>query len=239
MNSTEYDSTILFIRSSALVFIFTIGCFLQLKIIKAVKEEKAMTWDINLTHSFVMIFNFVFTILLDTISYIFPTFKMVFGTWFCNFLLFMRCYGSSAITYHSLFISVYKCVMIVHHDGIRRFGMQKMKRLLFWANIIIPGFISFSYIIRPNNRFFNDVHRCETYQDTDTSNVKINETFGDMANRVFFCGLTKRDTNNPLDEYIYIVTKVYCFLQTIVLALVALNILEIFIYMRIFRYMQR
>ena len=240
MNFSELDIATLLIRCSVYVFIFSIGLGLQMKIIKAVKEEKAMTWDINISHSFVMIFHFTFTILIDTVTDVFPGFKMYFGTWFCYVLMFVRCYSASAITYHSLFICVYKCIIIVHNQAIRRFGMEKMKKLLFWSNLILPGFISFSYVVRPNNRFFKFMHKCGKYQYTDTSNDAINATLiGDMGNQFLFCGITNRDMNNAFDDFINIVTRVFCFLQTIVLALVVLNILEIFIYLRIFRHMQR
>ena len=87
------DIATLLIRCSVYVFIFSIGLGLQMKIIKAVKEEKAMTWDINLSHSITMIIHFFFTILIDTITYIIPNLKMTFGVWFCYFLLFLRRYS--------------------------------------------------------------------------------------------------------------------------------------------------
>ena len=239
MNSTDYDSTMLVIRSSALVIIFTIGCFLQVKIIKAVKEEKAMTWDINLSHSITMIIHFIFTILIDTMTYIIPNLKMSFGVWICYFLLFLRLYGISEIVFHSLFISAYKYIFILHNEGVRSIGQERIKKILFWINMSLPVFFAFSYIIRPNNQAFNTVHSCGSLEDSSMRDVAINETVGTLQSRFLFCGLPDDEDKDKFAYFTLMLTRLICFGQTVLLILVLSNILEMLFYIRIFRHMKR
>ena len=239
MNSTDHDSIMLVIGSSALVIIFTIGCFLQVKLIKAVKEEKAMTWDINLSHSITMIIHFFFTILIDTITYIIPNLKMSFGVWFCYFLLFLWLYGISEIVFHSLFISAYKYIFIILNEGVRSFGQEKIKKILFWLNMSLPVFFAFTYIIRPNNLAFNTIHSCGLQEDTSMSDVVTNETIGTFQSRVLFCGLPDEEDKDKFAYLTLMLTRFICFGQTVALILVLSNILEMFFYVLIFRHMKR
>ena len=94
------------------------------------------------------------------------------------FLLFLRLYGISEIVFHSLFISAYKYIFILHNEGVRSIGQERIKKMLFWVNMSLPVFFAFSYIIRPNNQAFNTVHSCGLLEDSDMVDVAINETVG-------------------------------------------------------------
>ena len=63
--------------------IFVLGVFLQLKVIATLKRDQGMAWEINLTHSVVMIVHWSFRIFLETIQYIEPDYYAFFGKWFC------------------------------------------------------------------------------------------------------------------------------------------------------------
>ena len=240
MNSEGFDLTTLLIGCGAIILLFSIGFYLQVRIIKVVKEEKAMAWDITITHSVVMTFHFGLIILLDTITYIFPTFKVHFGTWFCYCLLFIRLYNSSSIALHSLFISAYKYIFIVHNDSTRSFKQDKLKKILFWVYIIFPLLAALSYIIRPSKALaLSAIHNCGLQKVSSTTNISIHEPIGTMPNQVFFCGVVDYNENDQFAYVTFIITRAFCFLQTIALTAVLLNILEIFFYVQIFRYMRR
>ena len=240
MSFAEFDVTAIVIKCGALVLIYIIGFCLQIKIIKTVKEEKTLTWDINLIHSTVMLIHFTFAILLYIITNLIPNLNRYVGVWFCYCLLFLRCYGISEILSHSLFISIYKYIFIVHNGTVRSFGQDRIKNFLFRFCIIWHVLVSLTYTFRPNYRAFAALNGgCGSEQVSILNNVTISESVGNLRNRILFCGFPENDWSNTFEFLAYIVTRVYCFLQTIIVAFVLLNLLEIFFYVRIFQHMKR
>ena len=73
--------------------IFTIGVFLQIKIILTLKRDQTMAWEIDVAHSIAMIVIFSSVSILDTVSYLQPTFNDFFGKWYCDVLLFQTLFG--------------------------------------------------------------------------------------------------------------------------------------------------
>ena len=236
MNYTEFDLKTLILGCGSSILIFIIGLCLQVKIIRAVKEDKAMAWEINLSHSIVMIIHFSISISLETTTYVIPDLSQYLGIWFCYCSMFIRLYGVGEILLHSLFLCIYKYILIVHNNTIRCFGLEKAKKLLFWINIILPLFGSFSYTLRPNYRALN---RCTLPQVSSSKHISIDESIGSLWTRLMFCGVNDYDVNNTFQYFIKIVTSTYCLAQTILSMLIFLNILEIFFYFHIFRHMNR
>ena len=56
-----------------LLTVFAIGVFLQIKIIKALKQDRTTAWEIQLCHSIVMLVHFSFVIIFETTIYFVPT----------------------------------------------------------------------------------------------------------------------------------------------------------------------
>ena len=226
--------------SGILTFIFLVGLYLQITIIKTVKKEQAIAWDIKLIHSIVMIIHYGYTIIFEVVTYLIPNLGQYMGIWFCYFSLFLRLYGVIEILSHSLFISIYKYILIVHTQSARRFGQKRLKKILFWINIVLPIFLSLSYTVRPNFRAFKAINRCGLYQGISNVNtVIVQETLGNLWDRSFSCGLPAYGGNSGFEYFIDIMTWTFCFGQFICSVLIALNILEIYFYVRIFSYMKR
>ena len=226
--------------SGFLIFIFLIGLFLQITIIKTVRKEQAVGWDINLTHSVVMIIHYCYTIIFETVTYLVPNLGQYTGIWFCYFSLFLRIYGVSAILSHSLFISIYKYILIVHMKSVGTFGKRRLKKILFWINIVLPIFMSLTYTFRPNYRAFKAINRCGLYQGiSNAKNVVVQESLGNLWDRLFSCGFDAYDANSGFEYFADTITQIFCFGQFIFSVLIGLNILEIFFYIRIFSYMKR
>ena len=57
-----------FIGFGVLGFVFTIGMCLQIKTIKVLKQEKATAWEIDLSHSIIMMIHYSFVILFEVHS---------------------------------------------------------------------------------------------------------------------------------------------------------------------------
>ena len=238
MGSTDIDMTTILIVSAILILIFLVGLHLQIKIIKTIRQEQPMAWEINMCHSIVMIIHYICVISIETTTYIIPSLSRYTGMWFCHFGLFLRGYGSTAIFAHSLLISIYKYMFIVHDETVRKYGKDKIKKVLFWINLIHPVFASVSFMSRPYTRY-SATTRCELPQNIHTNHTNVHESIGDTLKEVFFCGLDHNDGNTDLDYFFYVSNQVYCFLQAVIGGVVALNLLEIFFYVNIFCYMKR
>ena len=57
-----------------LLTVFAIGVFIQIKIIKALKQDRTTAWEIQLSHSIVMLVHFSFVIIFESTIYFVPTF---------------------------------------------------------------------------------------------------------------------------------------------------------------------
>ena len=121
------DTMILVVEYVIFCAIFTIGVFLQVKVITALKRDQDQAWEMKLAHSVVQIAHWSLTLFLMSIHYIQPTFYDFFGTWFCYLLAFLRWFGSFEILFHSLYISIHKYIFIVHSETVTRIGKQKIK----------------------------------------------------------------------------------------------------------------
>ena len=64
------DLLILMVECFVFCAAFIIGVFLQVKVIAVLKRDQAMTWEINLVHSVVMIFTFSFVSIINAANYI-------------------------------------------------------------------------------------------------------------------------------------------------------------------------
>ena len=232
-SSLEFDLTTLLAGGGILLVIFIIGVFLQIKIIKAIRQDRATAWEVDLGHSIVMMIHFSFIIFFNIITYIFPNLHLYLGKEFCYLALGLRMLGATEIVGHSLVISFYKYIFIVHHNTITRIGQGRMKKILLLIYFINPITGSLSYIFRPNLKAFKAI---EDMCPIDTSNK---EPKIDTLSRLFMCGYDELEWNNVYDYCSNILLGLFCSCQTIVAMLTYTNIMEMFFYIGIFRHIGR
>ena len=230
MESVEEGDITTLVGFGILLCIFTVGMFLQIKIIKGLKQDRTTAWEIDLSHSVVMMVHFSFVILFEIAIYTIPTLDAHHGNWVCSASFYLRMLGAGEIFFHSLIISFYKYLFIVHHFMVINIGPDRMKKILRCVYLLLLIGGSLSYTFRPNFRAFNSVHNCGTQQS---------ETDVDLPNRLFMCGTVDLKYNTIYDYVMNIATAMFCSVQTILAMLIYLNILEIFFYIGIFRHMKR
>ena len=177
-----------------------------------------------------MMVHFSFVILFEITIYTFPTLDAYHGKWVCSASFYLRMLGAGEIFFHSLIISFYKYLFIVHHFMVINIGQDRMKKILRCVYLLLLIGGSLSYTFRPNFRAFNSVHNCGTPQ----SEIDV-----DLPNRLFLCGTVDMKYNTIYDYVMNIATGMFCSVQTILAMLIYLNILEIFFYIGIFRHMKR
>ena len=216
--------------------IFTTGVFLQVKIILTLKRDQAMAWEIDVAHSIAMIVIFTSVSILETISYLQPTFDDFFGKWYCDLLLFEFLLGFFEILFHSMYISLYKFIFIVHNETVNRIGEQKFKLLLLWSYFVVLIAWALSLLVRENNLGeVSDTVDCSISSNRE-SNRNTTEAF---TRHIFSCSIDDLDQTNMGNVVVNLLTKFLCTSQSIMNVVVALNVPEIFFYLRIFRHMNR
>ena len=237
------DLPILIFGCAIFCAIFIIGVFLQVKIIAALKHDQAMAWEINLAHSILMIAIFSSSSILEIINYIQPSLYDNLGKWYCYLILPEILFGFFEILFHSLYVSIYKYIFIVHSETVTRIGKQKMKRVLLWTYFIILVSWTVSLAIRENfgsrKVFQNDVS-CGVFHALGTSSREADEeATQSIIRHLFSCSIDDLKQNKLENVIVNILTKVFCTTQSIINIVIGLNILEIFFYFRIFGHMNR
>ena len=236
MDLLGHNVVILICGCALFCAIFTIGVFLQIKIILTLKRDQTMAWEIDVAHSIAMIVIFSSVSILDTVSYLQPTFNDFFGKWYCDVLLFENLFGFFEILVHSIYISLYKYIFIVHIETVNRIGQQKTKLLLLWSYFIVLVAWTLSLVVRENNLGeFSDTVSCSITNNRAAHN-NSKEAF---TRHIFSCSIDDLDQTNMGNVVINILTKIVCTSQSIMNVAIALNVPEIFFYFRIFCHMNR
>ena len=236
----EHASILLIAECAIFCAIFILGVFLQFKMISTLKRDQAMAWEINVMHSIVMIVHWSFRILLETIHYIQPDFYAFFGKWFCYCLLALVSFGVFEMAFHSLYISIHKYIFIVHRETVNRNGECKTKKLLLWAYLILLISWSLSYTVRGNFIEFGITPKCSfpSVSVTDEK-LSIEEPIETKTTHTFTCGIDALDPKKEINIIETIVKKMLCPSQNVLTFLLFSNVFEIFLYLSIFRNMNR
>ena len=237
------DLLILILQCVIFCSIFIIGVFLQVKVIAVVKRDQAMAWEIHFVHSVVMILHFSLVAIIEAVNYaqiMFNHYSLFHYPIFRFVVLFVKCFGISEMRFHSLYISIYKYISILHRETVIRIGDQRTKKLLLWT--YITGLIAWtlSYVVRPNfDPLQNNLESSVPNASGTANSTSIHSTIDIFTRQAFSCGMN--DLNQEYLGYIVvnILTKVACTGQIIITYAVAINVLEIYFYLRIFRYMNR
>ena len=234
------DTMILIVEYVIFCAIFTIGVFLQVKVITTLKRDQDQAWEMKLAHSVVQIAHWSLTLFLMAIHYIQPTFYGFFGVWFCYLLAFLRWLGSFEILFHSLYISIHKYIFIVHNETVNRIGVRKTKLSLLWVFLILLISWTLSYTAREHSNAFGIISKCSISHVSVTDAISsIEDSIENPISHTFTCGINDPDQKYMGNVVVNIVTKLVCSSQNIITFVIVLNLLEIFFYLSIFRYMNR
>ena len=234
------ESLILIVEFAIFCAIFTIGIFLQVKVIVALKRDQPQAWEMKLADSVVQIVHWSLKMFLGCIYYIQPTFFDFFGAWFRYFLLFVMWFGSFEMLFHSLYISVHKYFFIVHHETVNLIGERKIKGRLLLVYLIILISWTLSYTARAPSSAFPIISKVSPSHASATDDISsIEEPIENPTSHTFTCGINDPDQKFMENVLVNIVTKLLCSSQNIITFVIALNMLEIFFYFSIFRYMNR
>ena len=238
----DLSLTTLVAGSGIWLLTLTVGMSLQIRLIRAIKEDRTTGWEIDFGHSVVMMIHFSFLTFYTITTYAIP--NLLENLWFCYFFYTLRMLCVAEITNHSLIISFYKYVFIVHHNMIASIGELRMKNILLLVGITKPIAGTLAYIFRPNYHAFETIHNDDRrfaqfdaehdkyYVSSQQSNISI-------PIRLFMCGYDDLDWDSTFEYFVNILTGVCCTGQVLMSMLTYSNLIEMILYICIFRHIQR
>ena len=237
----DFSLTTLVLGSGILLLTLSVGMCLQIKLIRAIKQDRTTGWEIDLAHSAVMMIHFSFATFYTISTYAIPNLHE--NSWFCYFSYTLRMLGLAEIINHSLMISFYKYLFIVHQDTIASIGGLRMKRIVLLVGITKPIADSLSYIFRPNFQAFDSIHDkdCKiqfgaehgsNYNSSQHSKISI-------PSRLFMCGYDDLEWNSTFEYFVNTLTGFCCSGQTVMAMLTYSNFIEMILYICIFRHIRR
>ena len=241
MDISGRDLLILIVQGVIFCAAFVIGVFLQVKVIAVLKRDQAMTWEINLVHCVVMIFHFSFVSIINAVNYIqisFYNYQLFDDPLFRYLVLSVMFFGISEMGFHSLYISIYKYIFIVHRETVIRVGEQRTKKLLIRTYFTGLFAWTLAYIVRPNfDPLQNNLGG--SVSSVTPNSTSIRSRMDSFTLSFVSCGMKDLDPEKLGNIVVNILTKVVCTGQVIITYTVAINVLEIFFYLRIFGHMNR
>ena len=228
--------------------IFFIALYLNYKIVMVSRQEKdeRSTWKIDICHSVVLLTRSSFTILLRMITYIIPSLHQYTGKWLCYVAMFIASYCTFSIFSHSLVISIHKYMFIVHQNRIIAFGKDKASLISFWINLIFPAVLAVARIAKPISSL--DGHQNPVIYNCLGKPAELaansNETLKEKIQRVVFLvgefdGYDDYFNDRFFGHFINVVNMIGRFLTVMLLCLIMANIMEGFLYRKIFSYIKR
>ena len=217
---------------TTLLTLFVIGLYLQIKIMRGLIRNKGVNWKVDVQHSIIMIGFFSFRICFEMVTYFIPTLHQYTGNWFCYITLFINQFGIASIFSHSLIIAIYKYIYVMHNPFILFIGEDKANLISVWISIILPALFAISFTARPSTMLsYSSILNC------------LGMKAEPLDLRTFFtCGfddVTYHDRNELSNQIINFVTIAGCTLTSILLAIIILNVFEVFCYYRLFAFAKR
>ena len=216
---------------------YIIGIYLHSRVILVCKKEKEMTWKLDILNSCVVLINYGHVIIMYSLTYLVADLHSFTGNWFCYISKALTLYGNTLVISHSFLISLMKYVMIVFQQEIAAFGKTKMKSIFFWFNILYPIYLNgMVTLARPDYLVvydgINQANRCLGRTD-----VYKNENYTKLLDLCL--NIPEPRQRMSFDYVVYIGRTSVCWFHIILFLLNFTNVLEIFIYYQIFKYIKR
>ena len=210
--------------------LYTVGVYFHTKIITVSKKEKDLTWKIDIAHSFITLFTFTYYFVMGALTYLIPDVYLLTGEWFCYGGKFI---GYATITYisrHSLIIALLKYFIIMKQE---RADVEKLKKVFLWIDLIHP-MIDMTLIMILNPEFYVSNEGSVRYVSRCLGKPTMKGSIGNsVCKNIKFFG--RKDILHVFNA----LRNIPCISVVVLRWIMNYNILEMFLYFRIFAHMRR
>ena len=222
-----------------MVIVYLIGIYLHTRIIRISKKDKAITWKLDILNSISVLFYFNLAFVMFIVTYLKVVFKIDLcsfsATWICNCLKWIIFNGRLYITSHSLIISLMKYCIVVCQQKVRAVGIHRVEKLFLFLDILYPTMVFGTLrLIKKDDTFASDPYQEEFFHPKFITNT--NRTIVKLFDA---CTFDEAFDEISIPYIFYILRTTLCWMLSISIFLNSINILEIFFYYKIFRYMNR
>ena len=235
-NYTSYNGVSVgtLLHISAQILLFSIGTFIQVKLICLSYKERGKCWQIYVVHSVVLIISFTFIIPFVAIMHFIPLLSQHVGYWVCYVASFITYYSFYSIAAHSLVISVMKYLQVVHFQKVRKWKETTLMHCIFIINLLHPLVFTISNIATSDWGSNTSLNSC--FKKTAEESGKYNSSV-DTIETPFLCAF--QNSNSEDMDASYIFKRCLCFIRTIVNIVTSSNVIDGYFYFKIFNKMKR
>ena len=222
-----------------MVIVYSIGMYLHVRIIKISKKDKAITWKLDILNSVSVLFYFNLAFVMFIVTYLKVALEIDLcsntATWICYAVKLLVFCGRMYIISHSLIISLMKYCIIVFQDKVRAVGKHRVETLFLFLDILYPTMVfGILRLIKKDNEFPSDPFEEVFFHQNSITNT--NKTIVKLFDACLF-DESFHEISIPIIFHIF--RTALCWILAISIFLNSINILEVFFYYKIFRYMNR
>ena len=230
MNNSDYLQLVhIFLQ----VIIFGVGVFIHRKTIQVQNEERHRTWQMHIFHAGMLTLFFGFQVSFGALIWFLPSLASFTGSWICYIASFNTFYGYHSVLGHSLWISIEKYVFVVHSFKALAFGEEKVERIFFLIDLIVPGLLTTTAMITTDYQTRSDLKSCFSGLEDD---IDANNESTSLSDKFLFCDVSQYEDNHWIVPNII---QFLCVSRIIINFLIGFNIPEGFFYYKIFKSMKR
>ena len=216
------------------IFVYLIGTYINWKIICVCRKVKDKTWQVDVAHSVGMMVAVFVVVFFEKLSDQVAVLSEYTGVGVCYITSFVYTYGAYLGGFHSVHIAMMKYVYIIHHDKVRQFGEEKVKKILFLSYILHPLSLTIPSVILLDFEVYSSLIHCFGLQQEYIDRYKTTTEF----NKMFLCKLIF-DEDEEDTSILFTASQSFCTIKMMWILILSTNILEGYMYFKIFRHMKR
>ena len=222
------------IRAIVTILVYIIGSYIHIKIIAICNKVKDKTWQLDIANSIALMISFFFIITFETISDQITTLSDYTGISICYFAAFIYTYASYLGAFHSFCIALVKYLHIVQRDWVNAIGERRFKKMFALTYILHPLMLTIPTVMFYDFEGFPSLIKCFGLQQQ--LQERYNTSSGNYE-RMFFCKLSLSEIEN--ESLFYNFKQWFCASKMIWVLVLACNLPEGFLYLKIFKNCRR
>ena len=207
------------------------GLYVHIQTLKFLKHETCLVKEVMKVFLYVQMAYWPVKVVFETTTDLIYPLGDILGKWYCHFGFLWLTYGMTLIVFHSFIVGLMRYMVVVHHDQMLQFGIEKAKTLFYWMNILVPLVMTvWAFIGRREVSSVSTLIKCygthvEAFlveEDIETTTMKS------------FCAFEKYEEEG--NETISALKRLFCIVHTLIYVLMGVNVVEGFFYWRTVRF---
>ena len=207
------------------------GLYVHIQTLKFLKHETCLVKEVLKVFLYVQMGYWPVKVVFETTTDLIYPLGEIIGEWYCHFGFLWLTYGMTLIVFHSFIVGLMRYMVVVHHDQMLQFGIERAKTLFYWMNIFVPLVMTvWAFIGRREVSSVSTLSKCygthvEAFlveEDIETTTMKS------------FCAFEKYEEEG--NKTLAALKRIFCIVHTLIYVLMGVNVVEGFFYWRTVRF---